>query len=182
MKPKSTAPSAPRRRAAPRPAAPAEEEAADPFLLEDFLPYRLSVATNRISRLFARRYAEAYGLSIPEWRVLAAIGRAGTLSPGRVAAWTAMDKVKVSRAAAALVGAGLLRQSADPADGRGRKLSLTRKGRSVHQGVIPLARTLEAQLAAGLSDAEWQALGPILAKLLDHVRTMEEGEPGSGID
>ncbi|MDE2514389.1 MAG: MarR family transcriptional regulator [Rhodospirillales bacterium] len=158
------------------------EAEAELFLLEAFLPYRLSVATNRISRLFARRYCDAYGLSIPEWRVMAVIGRAGTLSPGRVAEWAAMDKVKVSRAAASLVARGLLRQNADPEDGRGRKLSLTRKGRGIHRGVIPLARTLEAQLAAGLSPGEWQALGPILDKLLAHVQAMEEGSPGAGID
>ena len=77
----------------------------DAFRLEDFLPYKLSVAANRVSRLFARRYFEAYGLSIPEWRVLAMVGRFGTLSPSAVGEWTAMDKVKVSRAAASLVDA-----------------------------------------------------------------------------
>src|SRR5271157_3647896 len=98
------------------------------FHLEDFLPYRLSVAANRVSRLFARRYAEAYGLSIPEWRVLAMVGRFGTLSPSAVGEWTAMDKVKVSRAAASLAARGLLKQTPDPHDGRGRLLRLTRKG------------------------------------------------------
>ena len=77
------------------------------FRLEDFLPYRLSVAASRVSRLFARRYSEAYGLSIPEWRVLAIVGRFDTLSPSAVGEWSAMDKVKVSRAAASLVARGL---------------------------------------------------------------------------
>src|ERR1700719_923516 len=90
------------------------------FHLEDFLPYRLSVTSNHVSRLFARRYSEAFGLTIPEWRVLAVIGRFGTLSPSGVGEWTAMDKVKVSRAAANLVARGLLRQTQDPEDGRGR--------------------------------------------------------------
>ena len=49
------------------------------FRLEDFMPYRLSVAANRVSRLCARRYTKAYGLSIPEWRVLAVVGRFDTL-------------------------------------------------------------------------------------------------------
>ena len=155
-----------------------------PFLLESFLPYRLSVTTNRISRLFARRYSEAYGLSIPEWRVLAVIGRAGTLSPGRVAQWAAMDKVKVSRAAAALVARGLLRQSADPADGRGRQLSLTRKGQTVHRGVIPLARAMEAQLATALTRTEWTALGTALNKLNAHVLAIEgpDAETDGAVD
>ena len=60
------------------------ETALSDFRLEEFLPYRLSVAANRVSRLFARRYSEAFGLSIPEWRVLATIGRFGVLSPSAV--------------------------------------------------------------------------------------------------
>ena len=81
------------------------------FKLEDFLPYRLSVAANRVSRLCARRYTKAFGLSIPEWRVLAVVGRFDTLSPSAVGEWTAMDKVKVSRAAASLVARGELAEA-----------------------------------------------------------------------
>ena len=68
------------------------------FRLEDFLPYRLSVAANRVSRRFADRYGAAFGLSIPEWRVMAVLGRFGRLPGREIAACTAMDKVKVSRA------------------------------------------------------------------------------------
>ena len=141
-----------------------------PFRLEDFLPYRLSVAANRVSRLFARRYSEAYGLSIPEWRVLAIVGRFDTLSPSAVGEWTAMDKVKVSRAAASLVARGLLRQTQDPEDGRGRLLRLTRRGTAVYDGMVPLACELEGQLAEGLSRAEWGALLKTLDKLSTHVQ------------
>src|SRR3984957_5191055 len=119
------------------------------FRLEDFLPYRLSVAANSVSRLFARHYAESYGLSIPEWRMLAIIGRFGTLSPSAVGEWTAMDKEKVSRAAASLVARGLVKQTQDPNDGRCRLLRLTRKGAAVHQGMVPLACELEEQASGG---------------------------------
>jgi len=145
------------------------EVAGGAFKLEDFLPYRLSVAANRVSRLLARRYSDAYGLSIAEWRVLAMVGRFGTLSPSAVGEWTAMDKVKVSRAAASLVARGLLRQAQDPHDGRGRLLRLTRKGVAVHQGVVPLACELEEQLAEGMSRTEWSALLKALDKLSTHI-------------
>jgi DNA-binding MarR family transcriptional regulator len=137
----------------------------DGFRLEDFLPYRLSVASNRVARLFAQRYSEAYGISIPEWRVVAVIGQFGTLSPSAVGECTAMDKVKVSRAAASLVGRGLLKQVQDPHDGRGRLLSLTRKGVAVYQGVVPLARELESGLANALNRTEWVGLQKALSRL-----------------
>ena len=42
------------------------------FHLDDFLPYRLAVAAQQVSRRFARLYAAEAGLTIPEWRVLVA--------------------------------------------------------------------------------------------------------------
>jgi DNA-binding MarR family transcriptional regulator len=160
----------------------AAEPAGTGFRLEDFLPYRLSVASNRVSRLFARRYSEAFGISIPEWRVIAVVGRFGTLSPSAVGEATAMDKVKVSRAAAGLVARGLLRQAPDPHDGRGRLLSLTRKGVAVHQGVVPLARELAASLSRGFSRTEWAALQQALLRLNAHVLEIGGPDTNGGID
>jgi DNA-binding MarR family transcriptional regulator len=152
------------------------------FRLEDFLPYRLSVAASRVSRLFARRYSEAYGLSIPEWRVLAIVGRFDTLSPSAVGEWSAMDKVKVSRAAASLVARGLVRQTQDPRDGRGRLLRLTRRGVAVYQGMVPLACELEGQLAEGLSRSEWSVLLKALDKLSSHAKGFEGVNHGASLD
>lgn len=152
------------------------------FRLEDFLPYRLSVAANRVSRLIARRYSEAYGLNIPEWRVLAIVGRLDTLSPSAVGERTAMDKVKVSRAAASLVARGLLRQTQDPRDGRGRLLRLTRRGVAVYEGMVPLACELEGRLAEGLSRSEWSVLLKALDKLSTHAKGFEGADQGVSVD
>ncbi len=168
-------------RAMPAPGVAAAAAPGD-FRLEDFLPYQLSVTANRVSRLFARRYSGAYGLTIPEWRVLATIARFGTVSPTAVSEWTAMDKVKVSRAAAGLVARGLIRQSPDPKDGRGRLLRMTRKGATVHRGVVPLARALEVMLAEGLERTQWVALSEALARLNAHVQGIEGPDHGEAID
>ncbi len=149
------------------------------FVLEEFLPYELSVAANRISRLFSRRYSEAFGLTIAQWRVLAVIGPEGARSPGAVAEASEMDKVKVSRAAGSLAAMGLISQTPDPADGRARVLRLTARGREVHAGIVPLARALEAQLATGLTDAEWAALRPALRALNRHTADLARGEPAA---
>jgi DNA-binding MarR family transcriptional regulator len=156
--------------------------AAAEFRLEDFLPHRLSVTANRVSRLLARRCASTYGLSIAEWRVLATVGRFGTMTPSAVSEWTAMDKVKVSRAAASLVARGLLRQLPDPDDGRARLLRLTRRGGFVHNGVVPVARALEDTLAHGVSRAEWQALSRALLRLHAHVQSIDGTGHGEAAD
>ncbi len=152
------------------------------FALEDFLPYQLSVAANRISRLFARRYSQAFGISIAEWRVMAVLGRFGTLSPGGITERTEMDKVKVSRAAARLAAAGLLSSEPDPVDGRARRFGLTPPGVRMHAAIIPLARALEAELASGLPPSDWQALHGSLRNITEHARTLEEREPGPAPD
>lgn len=107
-----------------------------------------------------------------EWRLLAAVGRFGVLSPTAAGEMTAMDKVKVSRAAAGLVARGLLRQAPDPNDGRGRLLRLTRKGSSVHAGVAPTAKEIESVLSTGLSRTEWVALHKSLGKLAEHTQSI----------
>ena len=93
-----------------------------------------------------------------------------------------MDKVKVSRAAASLVARGLLKQAPDPHDGRGRLLSLTRKGVAVHQGVVPLARELEASLSQGFSRTEWAALQKALLRVNAHVLAIGGPDTDGGID
>ncbi len=152
------------------------------FRLEEFLPFQLSVTAGRVSRLFAKRYAEELGLSIPEWRVLAVVGRFGTASPSMVSEWAAMDKVKVSRAAATLVARGLLKQTQDPSDGRARLLRLTRKGTGVHQAAVPLARDIEQSVAQGLSRADWATLQRVLLRLSAHVDGLSGGSEADELE
>jgi DNA-binding MarR family transcriptional regulator len=156
-----------------------ESSHAREFRLEDFLPYRLSVAAESVSYLIARHHLAPTGLAMSEWRLLAAVGRYGVLSPTAAGERTSMDKVKVSRAAASLVARGLLRQTQDPDDGRGRLLRLTRKGSTLHMGVAPTARNIEASLAPGLTKAEWNALHRALGKLSEHAQSiLARGDDG----
>jgi DNA-binding MarR family transcriptional regulator len=148
----------------------------EPFLLEAFLPYQLSVAANRISRLFARRYSREFGLSIAEWRVMAVVGRFGAITASVVCERTEMDKVKVSRAASGLLTAGLLAQAPDPADGRARLLRLSPRGQEVHRAIVARARLLAGELAAGMDAGELAALQGALARLAAHARVLEAAD------
>jgi DNA-binding MarR family transcriptional regulator len=154
----------------------AEAGAGNGFKLEEFLPYQLAVTANRVSRIFAKRFADDFGLSIPEWRVLAVVGRFESASPSMVSDKASMDKVKVSRAVGTLVARGLLKQTQDPEDGRARVLRLTKKGLNAYQSLVPLARELEAQLSEGLSRQDWSALRKSLERLTAHVESLEGGE------
>ncbi len=83
-----------------------------------------------------------------------------------------MDKVKISRASASLVARGLLRQTPDPQDGRGRLLRLTRKGSMLFADVAATARNIEANLMPSLTRSEWSALHKALTKLSEHAQSL----------
>lgn len=144
--------------------------------LEHFLPYRLSVLSNRVSQTIATSYRDRFGLSVTEWRVIAVLGRTPKLSASEVVERTAMDKVAISRAVAALLERGLLLRAVDRDDRRRSVLTLSRKGASVHAQVAPLALTFEARLLAALEPAMRDALPQVLDALnraIDSLRSPE---------
>ena len=133
--------------------------------LKDFLPYRLSIVTNRISASFARLYSEKFDLSIPEWRVMAVLGQQPGLSADEVCSETEMDKVPVSRAVSKLLDKGLLRREFSGRDRRRSILCLSEAGYGMYAQIVPLALSYEAELKAVLTPREQSQLETLLDKL-----------------
>lgn len=134
--------------------------------LDRFVPYRLSVLSNTVSSAIAAAYFLNFGLSIPEWRVMAVLAANPGLSAAEVTARTAMDKVAVSRAVAALLGAGRLRRTTAATDRRRTHLELTTAGTRVYARVVPLALDYERSLMTPLSRRDRATLDRILRVLL----------------
>jgi DNA-binding MarR family transcriptional regulator len=137
--------------------------------LDHFLPYRLSILSNRASDAIARHYSDRFGLTVPEWRVMAVLGQTPGLSARDVAARTAMDKVQVSRAVALLVDGRRVRRDEDAVDGRITRLSLTAKGQAIYDEVVPLALHLEEVFLSALSPQERETLDRLMTKLTDRI-------------
>ena len=138
-----------------------------PLELERFLPYRLSILSNRVSQAIAREYTERFSLSMTEWRVMAVLARFNGegMSAREVAERTAMDKVAVSRALARLGSAGRVSRSTHGGDKRRSVLRLTAKGWKIHDTVAPRARAHERELLGHLTADEKRVLTQILDKL-----------------
>lgn len=136
-----------------------------PLILQDFLPYRLSVVTEAVSSLFATRYQERFGLSIPEWRVVAVVGQHGALSTQQVIEQTGMDRVRVSRAVIRLADKTLLSRAVHPQDQRAQILQLTSAGHAIYCQIVPLAREMQEALSAALTESEQRQLAVILQKI-----------------
>jgi DNA-binding MarR family transcriptional regulator len=147
----------------------------DTLVLDDYLPYRLSIASNGVSGLIARAYQDRFGLTIPQWRLMAVLAE-GALTPQALVARTAMDKVTVSRAAQGLVARNLVVRTDSPSDGRSHTLALSDTGRRLHGEIAPLALAYEAALLAGLAPAEVATLKRLLARL-EAAAARLSGEP-----
>lgn len=150
-------------------AKPAQSEL---LVLEAFLPYRLSILSNRVSGAIAKRYARTFDLTIPEWRIIAVLGRRPGLTAKEIAEATEMDKVAVSRAVARLVRKRRLKALADPEDARRQRLSLTREGEELHARIAPIALETEEKLLAALSARERRELDALIDRLLQSARRL----------
>ena len=145
--------------------------------LEDFLPYRLSVLSHTISTTIAKVYEKKFGVSIPEWRVIAILGRFPGLSAVEVADRTMLDKVAVSRAVTKLIKNGRIdRQFAD-ADRRRSILKLSEEGQNVHDEIAPLALAFEHDLLQGIGTEDYDAFNSVVERLLAKARLL--GTPQS---
>jgi DNA-binding MarR family transcriptional regulator len=148
---------------------------APPLKLDDYLPYRLSVASNRVSRVIARAYEDRFGLSVPEWRLVAVLAEDGPLTQQAIVRRTAMDKVMVSRAAQGLAKRRLVDRSPNEADGRSHRLALTEAGVQLHREIAPLALAYEASLLAGLDAGAIGELKALLVRLERAAQALDAG-------
>lgn len=142
------------------------------YQLDSFLPYQLSIASNAVSALIAKRYEKRFGLKVTEWRVMAVLGDAGQsgakgghLTQRDLTEATLMDKVAVNRACKVLGERGLVARVANERDGRSHLLELTEEGHAIHAEVMPLARETERELLDGFAPEEEAAFRSMLKRI-----------------
>ncbi|CAN5389213.1 MarR family winged helix-turn-helix transcriptional regulator [soil metagenome] len=143
--------------------------------LDDFLPFRLSFTSNLVSDRIARAYQALFGLTIPEWRLVAVIAECGGITQQAIGANTRMDKVTVSRAAIALVERGLIERAPNAGDRRSHLLRLTASGRELYAQVAPKALELEQRIFGGFDGARVEAFVAMLREI-DAVALAEAGD------
>lgn len=134
------------------------------FDLSAFLPCQLAVAASRVSRAFSDRDLAEFGLTVPEWRVLAHLAQSGSVSVREIPERLDMDKSKVSRAAARLKRAGLIEKPENADDRRLPDMRLTPEGQDMIARIMPIAATFQAGLVTKLAK-DAPAFGAALARL-----------------
>jgi len=133
--------------------------------LDDFLPFRLSFTSNLVSDRIARAYQALFGLTIPEWRLIAVIAESDGITQQAIGGNTRMDKVTVSRAAIALVERGLIERAPNAGDRRSHLLRLTASGRALYEQVAPKALELEQRIFGGFDAARVEGFVAMLREI-----------------
>ena len=135
--------------------------------LQEYLPYRLSVATNAVSHLIARAYETKFALKIPQWRLIAVLAEEGALTQQALCGQTIMDKVTVMRAAQGLLRRRLIKRLPNRHDGRSHRLVMTAAGRRLYHQIVPLALDYQSRLLSGIDRED-------IVRLEQMLRTLEQ--------
>lgn len=141
------------------------------LILEQFLPYRLNRLADAVSREFSQIYKDRFGITRPEWRLLATLGEYGAMTATQVGAHSAMHKTKVSRAVAELETRRWLTRETDETDRRIEKLELTSAGLAAYREMVPLAVGFQDEMMAKLDAKSRETL-------LKAIDTLERGLAG----
>ena len=138
--------------------------------LQRTLTHRLHTLHKLSDRVSQAAYLDDAKMSMSEGRCLAAIGAFEPLSINDLAHGANLNKGQASRAAQALVDAGLVRKGADDQDGRGVVLSLTAKGRAQWKRVMHLIERRNEEIFGCLSADERERFGDALDRLIAQAR------------
>ncbi|MGC1488007.1 MAG: MarR family winged helix-turn-helix transcriptional regulator, partial [Albidovulum sp.] len=136
-----------------------------PFQLSDFLPYQLSVLSERVSRRLSVEYEKTHGLSVAEWRVLVHLGHSGTVSVREIHNCVNMEKSRVSRAVSRMEGAGLLQKLPGAVDGRLVEITLTGAGHRALNEILPVAIAVESRLRASVTTEQLKTFSQVMEDL-----------------
>jgi DNA-binding MarR family transcriptional regulator len=121
----------------------------------------LCFAARRAARALARRFDEALaplGLTNGQFSLMTSLDRPAPSSIGFVAALLAMDRTTLTANLKPLERQGLVTIGIDPADRRGRLLTLTKEGRRLLRLAMPVWKRTHAEIDGRLAQTDPGAL------------------------
>ena len=122
--------------------------------LSKFLPYQLSVLSNKVSQGISKSYRKQHNISISEWRVLIILSENCEQTAKELVEYSQMDKVRISRTVKVLLDKKLITQKVCQNDARSKKYKLTNSGNDLIEAVKPKALEYEQLLISMLSEKQ----------------------------
>ncbi|HEX5957268.1 MAG TPA: MarR family winged helix-turn-helix transcriptional regulator [Hyphomicrobiaceae bacterium] len=142
--------------------------------LNSHIATKVAVFANRLSRSASRYYRKRYGIGVVDWRLVMFIGHAVETRANRICSQTGLDKGAVSRSLNTLQRRGLISVEEDGIDNRRNNITLTAKGRTLHDEMVPVALDRQSDLVADLTKVEID----LFTALIDRMQArVVDGEP-----
>jgi DNA-binding MarR family transcriptional regulator len=146
-------------------------------MIRELLSYRLHEVANLLSRGAELRYRREFGVSLWEWRTVALLGATSEpLSLNHLAHAAGIHKSQMSRVVSGLARRKLVLRDANDEDARGVRLTLTKSGRKLYEGLIEAASQRDRAFRNCLTKEEKQAFDRVLAKLAGQARVFIQEE------
>lgn len=115
-----------------------------------------------------------FRLSVPQWRVMAALVDLGTSTINRLSELTVVDRTTLSRTLDRMERNGLVARRRVEADKRSYEMRLTAAGRAMFRRIWPVMSYHNARAIAGLSPREMARLRAIIEKMIANVAAPPE--------
>ena len=126
------------------------------FILENFLPYQLSLLANRISKDFSKEYISRFSLNNAEWRIIAHLSQANeAISIREIYSKVDLEKSKVSRAVSRLSSREILTKTVNLKDRRLVDLKLTEDGEKVIEKMAKVAKDFESEVLIKIENPDY---------------------------
>lgn len=144
------------------------------FDLTRYLPYLVNRTGVRIATAFSEEL-RAHAITLPMWRVLAALDHADGQRISDLAALTSIDVSTLSRILDAMQEKGLVeRRRGNGGDARVVTVHETEAGHALTGKLIPRARYYEEMALRGFTVEETEALKAMLVRVYRNIAALED--------
>ena len=143
--------------------------------LDRYVPAFITFIANKLSNSATAFYQKQFGVNVTEWRIMSLLAIEPGIPASRICHVIGFDKGPVSRTLAGLEKRGLVSIRTDPNDGRTHSISLTTKGRTIHDKVIVAAFERERRLLSCLTKDEREVLIDLLRRLHENLDAVTGG-------
>lgn len=147
--------------------------------IDNHIPAMCLILGGKLGLHAKRASAQQLGLDLSEWRIVQVLGADGRSTIFEIADRIAMDRGGTSRSVANLEADGLLIRMDDPSDRRRSLVSLTEKGRELHEKIVRFANAREERLLSKFEGKDRAQLRKFLTTLINEADEMitEEWKP-----
>ena len=142
------------------------------YRLSNSFPYLLNRVGVRMGELFSRRIA-SFGVTLPMYRVLAALWEKEDQRLSDLAAVTTAEISTLSRLVGEMKRKGLVTRSRPEDNGRTVAINLTSKGRSLVEELMPIAVHFEDVAVSNYSDDEISRLKIVFREIYESLGSIE---------